>query len=105
MNPIYFSLNFFPRFIIPSFSACSYRKKSSNKIKNYWRTEQPIHYRLERQKRKDRQSDLFEGEYTYRCIVTNDQDGTEKEIIPSAADFRKYTYQAQRFINSFLSSS
>lgn len=41
------------------------------------------HYRLviQRQKRRDGQSDLFEGEYTYRCIVTNDHDSTEKEII------------------------
>ena len=31
--------------------------------------------------RKGEQLDLFDGEYTYRCILTNDWDMTEEEII------------------------
>lgn len=40
-------------------------------------------YRLviQRQKRKDGELDLFEGKYTYRCIVTNDHQSSNKEII------------------------
>ena len=32
-------------------------------------------------KRKGEQLDLFDGEYTYRCILTNDWDMTDEEII------------------------
>jgi len=41
------------------------------------------HYRLviQRQKRQDGEADLFEGEFTYRCILTNDWELTEKEVI------------------------
>jgi hypothetical protein len=41
------------------------------------------HYRLviQRQKRKNGETDLFEGEYTYRCILTNDWERSEEEII------------------------
>lgn len=40
-------------------------------------------YRLviQRQKRKDGELDLFEDKYTYRCIVTNDHENSNKEII------------------------
>lgn len=41
-------------------------------------------YRLviQRQKRHlEEQTDLFEGKYTYRCIVTNDHLSTEQEVI------------------------
>ena len=31
--------------------------------------------------RKGEQLDLFDGEYTYRCILTNDWDMTDEEII------------------------
>lgn len=43
-----------------------------------------LDYRLviQRQKRRSsEQADLFEGEYTYRCIVTNDHHSTEEEVI------------------------
>lgn len=41
------------------------------------------HYRLviQRQKRSKGDLDLFEKDYTYRCIVTNDWDMTEEEVI------------------------
>ncbi len=32
-------------------------------------------------KQKGEQLDLFDGEYTYRCILTNDWDMTDEEII------------------------
>lgn len=40
-------------------------------------------YRLivQRQRRKDPSADLWEGEYTYRCILTNDYGSTPLEII------------------------
>lgn len=40
-------------------------------------------YRLviQRQRRRDGQSELWEGEYTYRCILTNDYDSTPEEIV------------------------
>lgn len=40
-------------------------------------------YRLviQRQKRRDGESDLWEGEYIYRCILTNDFNSSEKEIV------------------------
>lgn len=41
-------------------------------------------YRLviQRKRRgKEEQGDLFEGEYTYRCIVTNDHESTEKTVV------------------------
>ena len=40
-------------------------------------------YRLviQRQRRADGEQDLWEGEYTYRCILTNDWDMTDEEII------------------------
>ncbi len=40
-------------------------------------------YRLviQRQKRIDNELDLWEGEYTYRCILTNDYKSSEKEVI------------------------
>ncbi len=40
-------------------------------------------YRLviQRQRRNDRQSDLWEGEYTYRCILTNDYESSVEEIV------------------------
>lgn len=40
-------------------------------------------YRLviQRQRRMDNDMDLWEGEYTYRCILTNDYDSSEREIV------------------------
>ena len=40
-------------------------------------------YRLviQRQKRIDGELDLWGGEYTYRCILTNDYESSEKEIV------------------------
>ena len=40
-------------------------------------------YRLviQRQKRIDGELDLWEGEYTYRCILTNDHDSSDGEIV------------------------
>ncbi len=40
-------------------------------------------YRLviQRQRRTDGESDLWEGEYTYRCILTNDHEYTNDEIV------------------------
>ena len=32
-------------------------------------------------KRIDGELDLWEGEYTYRCILTNDYESSEKEIV------------------------
>ena len=41
------------------------------------------HYRLVvmREIREDGQLDLFDGKYIYRCILTNDWEGTEEDII------------------------
>ena len=40
-------------------------------------------YRLviQRQKRIDGVQDLWEGEYTYRCILTNDYESSAREIV------------------------
>ena len=40
-------------------------------------------YRLviQRQKRMDGVLDLWEGEYTYRCILTNDYESSTREIV------------------------
>ena len=40
-------------------------------------------YRLviQRQKRTDNGLDLWEGEYTYRCILTNDYESSERDIV------------------------
>ena len=40
-------------------------------------------YRLviQRQKRKDGVQDFWEGEYTYRCILTDDYDSSVREIV------------------------
>lgn len=40
-------------------------------------------YRLviQRKKKKEGEDDLFDGKFVYRCIVTNDGDSTEEEII------------------------
>ena len=40
-------------------------------------------YRLviQRQKRMDGVQDLWEGEYTYRCILTNDYESSAREIL------------------------
>jgi len=40
-------------------------------------------YRLviQREKKDDPQLDIFDGAYVYRCILTNDWDSTEKEVI------------------------
>ena len=36
---------------------------------------------IQRQKRIDGELELWEGEYTYRCILTNDYESSEKEIV------------------------
>ena len=36
---------------------------------------------LQRQKRVNETLDLWEGEYTYRCILTNDYESSEREIV------------------------
>lgn len=40
-------------------------------------------YRLviQRKKKNERENDLFDGKFVYRCIITNDWDSTEEEII------------------------
>ena len=65
-------------------------KKEEINFENYEVTSIPFtsflqeeNYRLviQRQKRKDNQLDLFDGEYTYRCILTNDHESSEKDIV------------------------
>ena len=36
---------------------------------------------IQRQKRMDSVHDLWEGEYTYRCILTNDYESSVREIV------------------------
>ena len=36
---------------------------------------------IQRQKRIDGELDLWEGEYTYRCIPTNDHESSDREIV------------------------
>ena len=36
---------------------------------------------IQRQKRVPDDSDLWEGEYTYRCIITNDYDSSAREVV------------------------
>lgn len=65
-------------------------KKVENNFETYEVTSIPFtsfleeeNYRLviQRQKRKDGGNDLFDGRYTYRCIVTNDHDSSEMDVI------------------------
>lgn len=42
---------------------------------------QPYRLVIQRQKRKDSILDLWEGEYIYRCILTNDFEPYEKDIV------------------------
>ena len=44
-----------------------------------WR--KPYRLVIQRQKRKDNILDLWEGEYIYRCILTNDFESSEKDIV------------------------
>ncbi|MBP3574751.1 MAG: IS1380 family transposase [Prevotella sp.] len=41
----------------------------------------PYRLVIQRQKRMDGASDLWEGEYIYRCILTNDFESSEKDIV------------------------
>lgn len=41
----------------------------------------PYRLVIQRQKRMDGTSDLWEGEYIYRCILTNDYESSEKDIV------------------------
>ena len=41
----------------------------------------PCRVVIQRQRRDNGDADLWEGEYTYRCILTNDYDSTNREIV------------------------
>lgn len=41
----------------------------------------PYRLVIERQKRMDGDQDIWEGEYTYRCILTNDFASTPREVV------------------------
>lgn len=41
----------------------------------------PYRLVIQRQRRMSGELDLWEGEYTYRCILTNDYESSEKEIV------------------------
>ena len=58
------------------------RKKHASQYANFGSLQGKA-YRLviQRQKRIDGELDLWEGEYTYRCILTNDYESSEKEIV------------------------
>ena len=55
------------------------RKKHASQYANFGSLQGKA-YRLviQRQKRIDGELDLWEGEYTYRCILTNDYESSEK---------------------------
>ena len=55
-------------------------------------------YRLviQRQKRMDGVLDLWEGEYTYRCILTNDYESSTREIV----EF--YNLRGERNVSSMI---
>ena len=40
-------------------------------------------YRLviQRQRRTERELDIWEGEYTYRCILTNDYESSARDVV------------------------
>jgi len=48
-------------------------------------------------KQKGEQLDLFDGEYTYRCILTNDWDMTDEEIMNQNTVFLLITAMAANF--------
>jgi len=41
----------------------------------------PCRLVIQRQRRDNEEMDIWEGEYTYRCILTNDYDSTDREIV------------------------
>ena len=41
----------------------------------------PYRLVIERQKRMDGELDIWEGEYTYRCILTNDYESTPRQVV------------------------
>ena len=78
---IMFHLAFSPSLTIKNFFSQTWVEYEQNSVLvEKWKGKE---YRLviQRQKRMDGELDLWEGEYTYRCILTNDHKSSEREIV------------------------
>ena len=78
---IMFHLAFSPSLTIKNFFSQTWVEYEQNSVLvEKWKG---MAYRLviQRQKRMDGELDLWEGEYTYRCILTNDNKSSEREIV------------------------
>ena len=76
-----FHLAFSPSLTIKNFFSQTWVEYAQNSVLvEKWKG---MAYRLviQRQKRMDGELDLWEGEYTYRCILTNDNKSSEREIV------------------------
>ena len=77
---IMFHLAFSPSLTIKNFFSQTWVEYEQNSVLvEKWKG---MAYRLviQRQKRMDGELDLWEGEYTYNCILTNDHKSSEREI-------------------------
>ena len=69
------------------FALRGWKKEENNDIEfelNSFLTEKwgkPYRLVIQRQKRNDSSLDIWEGEYTYRCIITNDYESSAREIV------------------------
>ena len=78
---IMFHLAFSPSLTIKNFFSQTWVEYEQNSVLvEKWKGKE---YRLviQRQKRMDGELDLWEGEYTYNCILTNDHKSSEREIV------------------------
>ncbi len=78
---IMFHLAFSPSLTIKIFFSQTWVEYEQNSVLvEKWKG---MAYRLviQRQKRMDGELDLWEGEYTYRCILTKDHKSSEREIV------------------------
>lgn len=62
------------------------RKKKSMALSSNWtpflsRNGKPYRLVIQRQRREDGPLDIWEGEYTYRCILTNDYETSVRDIV------------------------
>ena len=76
-----FHLAFSPSLTIKNFFSQTWVEYEQNSVLvEKWKG---MAYRLviQRQKRMDGELDLWEGEYTYNCILTNDHKSSEREIV------------------------
>ena len=100
---IMFHLAFSPSLTIKNFFSQTWVEYERNSVLvEKWKGKE---YRLviQRQKRMDGELDLWEGEYTYNCILTNDHKSSEREIVEFYNFGLKATSRIKAFVFRFIS--